>query len=86
MNVVGGFVIVPLSVAAMVTGLLQSLGTEWGLFRYYWIVVKFALTIGAITLLLLHQFTAVAAAAKIVATERICELAPSSVASQALSS
>jgi hypothetical protein len=33
MNVIGAFVIVPLSVAAMFTGLLQSLGTEWGLFR-----------------------------------------------------
>ena len=38
----------------MITGLVQSLGTEWGLFRYYWIVVKFALTIAAVVVLLLH--------------------------------
>lgn len=52
---IGWFVIVPLSIAALVTGLVQSLGTEWGLFRYYWILVKFALTVGAVTILLLHM-------------------------------
>jgi hypothetical protein len=35
--------------------MVQSLGTEWGLFRYYWVLSKFVLTIGAITLLLLHM-------------------------------
>ncbi len=64
MNLIGQFLIVPLSLAALVTGIVQSLGTRWGLFRFYWVVVKFALTIGATILLLLHQFTAVAAAAK----------------------
>ncbi len=51
----GWFVIVPLSLASLLTGLVQSLGTEWGLFRHYWILVKFLLTIGAITVLLLHM-------------------------------
>jgi hypothetical protein len=64
MNVVGLYVIVPLGLAALVTGLVQSLGTQWGLFRHYWVVVKFALAIGATVLLLLHQFTAVAGAAR----------------------
>jgi hypothetical protein len=63
MNLIGQSAIVPLSVAALLTGLVQALGTHWGLFRYYWVVVKFALTIGATILLLLHQFTAVAVAA-----------------------
>ena len=63
MNVIGQFVIVPLSLAALLTGLVQSLGTEWGLFRHYWVLAKFTLTIGLTLLLLLHQFTAVAAAA-----------------------
>jgi len=71
MNLMGQFVIVPLSVAALLTGLLQSLTTRWGLFRYYWVVVKLALTIGATTLLLLHQFTAVAGAAT-----RVSNIAP----------
>ena len=33
MNLIGQFVIVPLSLAALLTGIIQSLGTEWGLFR-----------------------------------------------------
>jgi hypothetical protein len=55
MELTGWFVIVPLSLAALLTGLVQSLGTEWGLFRCYWILVKFVLTIGAVTILLLHM-------------------------------
>jgi len=64
MNLIGELIIVPLSLAALATGLIQALGTEWGLFRHYWVLVKFVLTIGATALLLLHQFTAVAEAAK----------------------
>src|SRR6516225_174387 len=55
MELTGWFVIVPLSLAALLTGLVQSLGTEWGLFRYYWILVKCVLTVGAVTILLLHM-------------------------------
>lgn len=65
MNLIGLFIIVPLSLAALATGLVQSLGTEWGLVRFYWVLVKLALTIGSTLLLLLHQFTAVAGAAKL---------------------
>jgi hypothetical protein len=55
MELTGWFVIVPLSLASLLTGLIQSLGTDWGLFRHYWILVKFALTVGATTILLLHM-------------------------------
>jgi hypothetical protein len=71
MNVIGQSIIVPLSLAAVLTGLVQSLGTHWGLFRHYWVLTKFALTVGATVLLLLHQFTAVAGAAR-----RATETAP----------
>ena len=54
---IGWLVIVPLSFAALLTGLVQSLGTEWGLFRHYWIVSKFVLTVGAIVVLLVHMQT-----------------------------
>jgi hypothetical protein len=64
MNLIGQYIMVPLSVAALLTGVVQSLGTEWGLFRYYWVLAKFALTIGATILLLVHQFKAVAEAAR----------------------
>ena len=64
MNVIGQFVIVPLSIATLSTGLLVSLGSHWGLFRYYWVAMKALLTVAATILLLLHQFTAVSSAAK----------------------
>ncbi|HET9832158.1 MAG TPA: hypothetical protein VFP91_10625, partial [Vicinamibacterales bacterium] len=47
-------VIVPFSFASLATGLVQSLGTTWGLFRYYWIVAKLALTVVATIILLVH--------------------------------
>src|SRR5262249_4205509 len=65
MNLIGLYVIVPLGFAAALTGLVQSLGTNWGLFKYYWVLMKFLLTIGATYLLLMHQFRAVARAARI---------------------
>jgi hypothetical protein len=57
MELTAWFVIVPLSLASLLTGLVQSLGTKWGLFRHYWVVVKFLLTILATLVLLLHTQT-----------------------------
>ena len=37
-------VIQPAAVGALVTGLILSLGTKWGLLEHYWIVAKLALT------------------------------------------
>src|SRR5438128_3950034 len=47
-------VIIPLAFGSLLTGLVVSLGTPWGLFRHYWVLVKFMLTILATALLLLH--------------------------------
>ncbi|UXY25308.1 hypothetical protein [Streptomyces sp. HUAS TT20] len=55
MEVTGWYVIVPLAFAALLTGLVQSLGTTWGLFRHYWVLAKLALTALATLLLLLHM-------------------------------
>jgi hypothetical protein len=55
MKLVGWHVIVPLGLASLVTGLVQSLGTTWGLFRHYWVLFKFVLTVAATVLLLLHM-------------------------------
>jgi hypothetical protein len=49
------YVIVPLSFASPLTGILQSLGTKWGLFRHYWVLIKFLITIPCTILLLLHM-------------------------------
>ena len=48
------FVIVPLAIASLVSGLVQSLGTSWGLFRHYWVIAKFLITIVATILLMVH--------------------------------
>lgn len=45
MDLLGRYLIVPLSLAALSSGILQSLTTQWGLFRHYWVVTKLALTI-----------------------------------------
>lgn len=55
MNLIGWFVIVPLSFASLLTGVVQALGTSWGLFRHYWVVVKLLITVFATALLLLHM-------------------------------
>jgi hypothetical protein len=48
------FVIVPLAFASLLTGLVVSLGTQWGLLRHHWVLVKLLLTILATILLLVH--------------------------------
>ena len=55
MELIGWGVIVPFSIASLLTGLVQSLGTSWGLFRHYWIVAKLLITIFASALLLVHM-------------------------------
>jgi hypothetical protein len=55
MEVIGRFVIVPFSLATLLAGLVESLGTQWGLFRYWWVSVKFLLTTGATIVLLRHM-------------------------------
>ena len=57
MELTGWFVIVPLALAALLTGLILSLGTPWGLFRHYWVVIALALTIVSTVVLLLHMPT-----------------------------
>jgi hypothetical protein len=47
------FVILPLSLASLTTGLVQALGTAWGLFRHYWVLFKLLLTAVATTVLLM---------------------------------
>jgi hypothetical protein len=57
MELTGWYVIVPLALASLLTGLIMALGTKWGLFRYYWVLISFVLTIFATVVLLLHMPT-----------------------------
>jgi hypothetical protein len=52
MALIARLVIVPLALASLLTGLIQSLGTPWGLFRHYWVLVKLLLTVFATGVLL----------------------------------
>lgn len=71
MDVVGRGALLPLSVGALVSGIVQSLGTKWGLLRHYWVVVKLVLTLLATAALFLHQTTAIAEAAKLAAAAAV---------------
>lgn len=51
------FVLVPLAFSSLLTGVVQSLGTTWGLVRHYWVLFKLVLTVFATTVLLLHVQT-----------------------------
>jgi hypothetical protein len=53
-NTVTWWVIVPASFASLLTGVVQALGTPWGLFRHYWVLAKLILNLLASGLLLLH--------------------------------
>ena len=55
MELIGWFIIVPLSLASLLTGLVQSVGTTWGLFRHYWVLIKLLITVLATILLLVHM-------------------------------
>ena len=57
MEPIGWAVMVPLSVASLVTGLVQSLGTHWGLFRHYWVLIKLVINVIATVILLLYMQT-----------------------------
>lgn len=47
-------VILPLCGATLLSGIVQSLGTRWGLVRHYWVLAKLALTLAATAVLLGH--------------------------------
>ncbi len=55
MELIEWFVIVPACLASLLSGVIQSLGTPWGLFQHYWVLVKFLLTVVATIFLLLHM-------------------------------
>ena len=50
-------VLVPFAVAALVTGVIQGLGTHWGLVRHYWVLFKLIITVLATVVLLLYLQT-----------------------------
>ena len=54
MGVITWGVIVPLALISLLTGVVSSLFTRWGLFRYYWVLLKLVITVLATLILLVH--------------------------------
>ena len=66
MGLVTRYVVVPLAVGSLLTGVVISLGTKWGLFRHYWVLISLVLTVVATGVLLaetrtINAYAAVAA-------------------------
>ncbi len=57
MELTGWFVLVPLALASLLTGLVQSFGTQWGVFRHYWVLFKLGINLFATTVLLMYTQT-----------------------------
>lgn len=57
LEVTAWLVLLPFALASLLTGIVQSLGTKWGLFRHYWVVVKLVINVLATVVLLLYTET-----------------------------
>lgn len=57
MEATGWYVLVPLSLASLVTGLISALGSRWGLFRHYWVLAKLVINLFASAVLLMYMQT-----------------------------
>lgn len=52
MTLVVNGIVVPVAIIALLTGIVLSLGTRWGLSRHYWVFIKLLLTVFAVSMLL----------------------------------
>ncbi len=70
MELTGWAAIVPLALGSLLTGLVMALGTPWGLFRHYWVLITLVLTLFSTIVLVSHMPTVTSLAA--VAREADC--------------
>jgi hypothetical protein len=70
------YAILPLALAAVLIGIINALGTPWGLFQHYWVLIKLVLTVVATWVLLQEAAT----------VSRLAELAVASADPRELSS
>ena len=57
MRILTWAIVVPLAFASLLVGIVSSLGTPWGLFRHYWVIVKLVLTAIAVGVLMVQTAT-----------------------------
>ena len=69
MGLIASWAIVPLALTALLTGLVMALGTKWGLFRHWWVLISFVLTVAA-TVVLLSETRVIGDGAAIAADPR----------------
>lgn len=48
-------IVIPFALVSVLSGLVCSLGTNWGLLRYYWVLTKLLITVFATAALLIHM-------------------------------
>ncbi len=65
MEPAGWTVLVPLAALSLVTGIIVSLGSNWGLFRHYWVVFKLVINLTGLAVLLLYMQTLTGMAAAV---------------------
>ena len=69
MEPIARFALIPFAFASLLTGLVSSLGTHWGLFRHYWVIFKLLLTSIATVILVANLETVEALAGMAAETE-----------------
>ncbi len=57
MEPAAGYALAPLAFASLLTGVIQSLGTTWGLLRHYWVLFKLLINAVATGVLLIYLGT-----------------------------
>jgi hypothetical protein len=57
MSLIVCYVVVPLAIGALLTGLAMALGTRWGLFRHWWVVISLLATLASTGVLLVEAMT-----------------------------
>ncbi|HEX6498900.1 MAG TPA: hypothetical protein VF054_07685 [Micromonosporaceae bacterium] len=62
-RLVGAWVLAPLAVLALITGVVQAVTSRWGLLRYWWVGIKFAIAAVLTALVLFVLLPALGAAA-----------------------
>ena len=55
MSPMAWYAILPLCLASLTTGLLQSYGTSWGFFRHYWVIFKLIINVLSTLILIVHM-------------------------------
>lgn len=57
MELIAQYVLIPLSIASLLTGIVQSVTTRWGLVRHHWVVMKLGITVLSVVILLAYAQT-----------------------------